>query len=309
MQILTQILIIVSSIIALWYGAVLVVDSASLIAKKLGLSELVIGLTVVAIATSLPEFAVTITSALRGQYQISVGNIVGSDIFNLGIILGLVTFFSSVKISKKMLFRDGSMLIATGALLLFFFYDLKLQFYEGIVLFVILIAYIIYLIKGKEDADDFIEEVPGGKYQWTDIPKLVIGIALIIAGGNYLVHGSIIIARYYGVSEWMIGITIVGAGTSIPELATSIVAVTKGRHGISAGNLIGSDLFNMLGVLGVAGIIHPLTITKSDYLSLLFMAANLFILFYLMRRKWSLSKPEGAILISLAIVRWAIVMC
>jgi len=303
-----QILIILVSILTLWYGAVLVVDSASHIAKKLGLSELVIGLTVVAIATSLPEFAVTVTSALRGQYQISVGNIVGSDIFNLGIILGLVTFFSSVKISKKMLFRDGSMLVGTGLLLLLFFYDLKLEFYEGIILFAVLIIYIVYIIKGKENVDDFIDEVAEGEFTWTDVPKLIIGVALIIYGADYLVHGATVIARFYGVSEWMIGITIVGAGTSVPELATSVVAVAKGRHGISVGNLIGSDLFNMLGVLGVAGIIHPLSITKGDYFSLILMIINLTILFYLMRRKWQLSKPEGAILILLALVRWAVVM-
>lgn len=305
---LIQILIILFSIAALWFGAVLVVDSASHIAKKLGLSELVIGLTVVAIATSLPEFAVTITSALRGQYQISVGNIVGSDIFNLGIILGLVTLFSTVKISKKMLFRDGTMLIGSGLLMLLFFYDLKLEFYEGIILFLVLIIYIVYVIKGKENADDFIEEVSEGEFNWTDIPKLIIGVALIIYGADYLVHSAIVIARFYGVSEWMIGITIVGAGTSVPELATSIVAVAKGRHGISAGNLIGSDLFNMLGVLGVAGIIHPLSITKGDFFSLILMTINLFVLFYLMRRKWRLSKPEGAILIFLALFRLAVVM-
>jgi len=216
--------------------------------------------------------------------------------------------FSSVKISKKMLFRDGTMLIGTGLLLLLFFCDLKLEFYEGIILFVILITYIVYVIKGKEDVSDLIEEVDQGEFSWTDIPKMLVGIALIIISAEYLVNSSAIIARFYGVSEWLIGITIVGAGTSVPELATSIVAVTKGRHGISAGNLIGSDLFNMLGVLGVAGFIHPLSISKSDYYSLIFMAANLIILFFLMRRNWKLSKPEGAILILLAIIRWAVVM-
>jgi len=308
MNILIQILIILFSVVALWYGAVLVVDSASHIAKKIGLSELVIGLTVVAIATSLPEFAVTVTSALNGQSQISVGNIVGSNIFNLGIILGLITLFSSVKISKKMLLRDGTMLIATGLLLLVFFYDLKLEFYEGIILFVILIAYIFYVIKGKDEADDLIDEVEHGEFNWTDIPKMLVGIASIIIGADYLVNSATIIARFYGVSEWMIGITIVGAGTSVPELATSIVAVAKGKHGISAGNLIGSDLFNMLGVLGVAGFIHPLLISRSDYYSLIFMAFNLIVLFYLMRRNFKLSKPEGAILILLAIIRWAVVL-
>jgi cation:H+ antiporter len=254
-----ELLIILISVTGLWVGAIWVVESASTIAKKLGLSELVIGLTVVAIATSAPEFAVTVSAALRGQTSISVGNVVGSNIFNLGFILGLVAIFSGIATNKILIKRDGSLLLFTSLLLLIFFYDLNLSVVEGIILTAILIIYVSVLIIKKEKIE---EGVPAGIFKWYDIPKLIFGVAAIIISANFLVDSATILARNIGVSEWIIGITIVAGGTSVPELATSMVAVYKGRYGISAGNLIGSDLFNMLGVLGVAAILNPLNIKK-----------------------------------------------
>ncbi|NOX17888.1 MAG: calcium/sodium antiporter [Chlorobi bacterium] len=306
MHIFENISFVLISIIALWGGAYLVVESASRIAKKLGLSELVIGLTIVAIATSAPEFAVTVLAAFRGHMQISVGNIVGSNIFNLGIILGLVSIFSVVKISKPMLYRDGGLLVGAGVLLLIFFYDLSLSVWEGLTLIAILISYIIYLVRHKENVEE--EELPSGGYRWYDPVLFAAGIAIILAGADFLVDGATGLARYFGLSEWLIAVTIVASGTSIPELATSIVALSKGRHGISAGNLIGSDLFNMLGVLGVATLFRSLQITSSDYFSLILLAGNLIILVVLMRRKWRLTTGEGIILILIALARWAVVI-
>lgn len=297
-------LIIISiCIIALWGGAVWVVESASHIAKRMGVSELVIGLTVVAIATSAPEFAATIVAALEGESAISVGNIVGSNIFNLGIILGLVAIFSAIQINKKMLLRDGLLLLGTSLLLLMFFWDLTLELWEGLILASILVSYVIYLIRMKEASD---EEVPTGSFSWMDLPKLILGIAAIITGAKYLVTSATSIAEMFGVSKWIIGITIVGAGTSVPELATSVVALAKGRMGISAGNLIGSDLFNMLGVLGVAAMMRTLTITESDYFSLILMGISMLILLIFMRSGWKISRLEGILLILVALSRWGI---
>lgn len=296
--------IIAISVAALWGGAVWVVISASKLAKKLGLSELVIGLTVVAIATSAPEFAVTVVAAVNGQSAISVGNVIGSNIFNLGIILGLVSFFSIIKTDKKLLYRDGSILIFCGLILLWFYSDLVLEFYEGVILTVLLISYVIYLIKSGEIIE---EEIPEGEFKLLDIPKLIVGVALIIIAADFLVDASSEIARDFGLSEWMIGVTIVAAGTSVPELATSLVAIIKGKHGISAGNLIGSDIFNMLGVLGVASILRPLSITASDYDSLILLTISMVILFVILRTHWKITKLEGMILIFIALVRWSIV--
>ena len=299
---LVDIIIVILCIFALWGGAVWVVESATRIAKKFGLSELVIGLTVVAIATSAPEFAVTVYAALTDQSAISVGNVVGSDIFNLGVILGLVALFSTLVTSRALLYRDSVLLFATGVLLLIFFADLKLVFFEGLILFSTLLIYIYVLIRQKTPIE---EELPEGPFTFWDVPKLIVGAIAIIAGAHFLVESSSNIARYFGVSEWMIGITIVAAGTSAPELATSLVAVIKGRHGISAGNLIGSDLFNMLGVLGVASMLRTLNIQSSEYISLVLLAATLLILLVMIRTGWRISRIEGGILIAIALFRWS----
>jgi len=289
------------STIGLWGGASWVVESASKIAKKIGMSDLVIGLTIVAIATSAPEFAVTVSAALRDQPAISVGNVIGSNIFNLGIILGFVALVSPIPISKKLLQRDGSLLLGTGFILLIFFSDFMLSMLEGMILFITLVVYIIVLIKQKENIED---EVPEGKFKFMDVPKFILGVGIIILSANFLVESASNIARIFGISEWLIGITIVAGGTSMPELATSLVAVQKKRHGISAGNLIGSDLFNMLGVLGVASIIKPLSLESSEYISLVFLAITLIIIMFMMRTGWKISKWEGLILIIIAFCRW-----
>jgi cation:H+ antiporter len=294
--------ILLISIGALWGGAVLVVDSAIKIAKKLGMSELVIGLTVVAIATSAPEFAVSISAAVAGQSSISVGNVVGSNIFNLGFILGIVALFSVMTISKELLYRDASVLFTGVVLLAIFFNDLKLSQIEGLILLVYLFLYILFLIK-KGSSEK--QEINTGEFRWKDIPLFLTGIILIISGGHFLVNSATLIAREFGVSEWIIGITIVAGGTSTPELATSIVAVSKKRYGISAGNLIGSDIFNLFGVLGLAAVIRPLQIMSNEYTSILIMTASILLLMLMMRTRWKLSKTEGIILLLTAIFRWS----
>jgi len=301
---LVNILIILGTIACLWGGAHLVVESASKIAKKLGMSELVIGLTIVAFATSAPEFAVTVSAAMANKMAISVGNVVGSNIFNLGIILGTVAIFGLVKTNKTLLYRDGSALVLTGLILLFSFHDLVLSSFEGIILVLLLIGYVIILIRSKTDLD---EDLPGGDFKWFDIPLLIVGVSVIIGSAHLLVMSASSIAREFGISEWMIGITIVAAGTSVPEFATSLVALFKGRYGLSIGNLIGSDIFNMLGVLGTASIIRPLTISQSDFYSLIILAVYLIFLFIFMRIGWRVTKFEGVVIVLIAVFRWWIV--
>ena len=293
--------IIVLCGLGLWGGADLVVDSASNIARKLGLSELVVGLTVVAIATSLPEFAVSVSAALTNRPAISVGNIVGSNIFNLGFILGLVTLFGTVKITKEILYRDFTFLIGASLLLVVFFMDMRLSRLEGILLLIALIVYLTKLIKTKKNNDEKKSDI---KLKWWIVPKFIIGVGLIIISAQYFVESASAIARMLHVSEWLIGITVVAGGTSLPELATSLMAISKGKQGISIGNLIGSDIFNQLGVLGTASILNPLKITRHDYISVIVMLGALVVTFFLMRRKWKLTKVEGAIILAIALLRW-----
>ncbi len=295
--------IVIVCIVGLWLGGTWIVDSAARIARKIGMSELVIGLTIVAIGTSAPEFAVTIAAALNGQSDISVGNVVGSNIFNLGFILGGVALVAGIPTSRKLVRRDGAMLIGTTILLLFLLRDLSLTTLEGSILLAVLVSYVGYLLIVR-DGGDTAEEIPEGEFKLLDIPALIAGIALIVISGHYLVDSASEIARHFGLSEWVIGVTIVAAGTSAPELATSLMGVLRGKHGISIGNLIGSDLFNLLGVLGLAAIISPMVVDGSAMSSLYLLCGLVVMVVVMLRTGWRLSRTEGALLVTINLVRW-----
>ncbi|MCO5190697.1 MAG: calcium/sodium antiporter [Anaerolineae bacterium] len=298
-----EFLILTVCVIGLWLGGSWIVDSAARIARRIGMSELVIGLTIVAIGTSAPEFAVTIAAALNGQSDISVANVVGSNIFNLGFILGGVALVAGIPTTRKLVWRDGMMLIGATVMLLVFMLDLRLSWWEGAIMLATLIVYVSYLII-KRDRSDSADEIPAGHFSFRDIPLLIGGIALIIVSGHYLVESAIVIARFFGVSEWVIGVTIVAAGTSAPELATSLVGVLRGRHAISVGNLIGSDLFNLLGVLGLAAMISSLTVGEAAYGSLIVLCGLVIVVVILMRTGWRLTRLEGGLLVGVNAIRW-----
>lgn len=297
--------IIILTIIGLWYGAVMLVDSAARLARRVGLSELVIGLTVVALGTSAPEFAVTTTAALNGQANISVGNVVGSNIFNLGFILGGVVLIRAISTTSKLVYRDGVFLVATSFLLLWFMRDLTLQPVEGVVFLLLLLLYIGYLIYQREAPD---EELPAGDFSWWDIPKLIIGIGIVLVSARFLVDSATLIAFELGVREWVIAVTVVAAGTSAPEMATSFVAVVRGHSSISVGNLIGSDIFNKLGVLGLAALLQtqatPLIIDEAGWSSLLLLCLMVSLVLIMMRTGWRLTRWEGGLLVGINLVRW-----
>ena len=297
-----NIIVLMFSIAFLWKGADYLVESAGKIAETMGISDLVIGLTVVAFGTSAPEFAVTINAAVRQQADISVGNIVGSNIFNLGFIFGSVAIVKSIDTTRKLVYRDGIFMFCITLLLLFFFRDFHLAMYEGIILMSILAAYMIVLFFKKEPLEE--EEINHEKAKLRDYVILPLSICAVILGGHYLVESASFVARTAGISEWVIGVTIVAAGTSAPEMATSLAAVLKGKHGMSAGNLIGSDLFNILGVLGLAGALNPMSITSSAFSSLLMLCGMVFLVLVFMRTGWRVSRTEGIILVIVGIVRW-----
>jgi cation:H+ antiporter len=299
MHIILDIVTVIFSIFALWWGALWLVESASAIAEKLGISEIIIGLTIVAFGTSAPEFAVTTLAAIREQADISVGNIVGSNIFNLGFILGGVAIISAVNTSKRLVYRDGLILFLSSLILLFFLSDLVLSRFEGVTLFIMLIAYLIYLSIKKEPID---EDVPSAEFHWFSIPKLAIGLVAIIGGGYFLVEASSSVARAAGLSEWVIGVTIVAAGTSAPEFATSLAAVLKGKHGISAGNLVGSNIFNTLGVLGLAAFIHPMSVDHDAFISIVTLTGLVVIVLIFMRIGWRVSRTEGIFLVLINLI-------
>jgi cation:H+ antiporter len=297
-------LILLLSVLFLWKGADNLVDSASKIAETFGISDLVIGLTVVAFGTSAPEFAVTIDAALKQKADISVGNIVGSNIFNLGFILGTVAVIKSIESTKKLVYRDGIFMILVTLLLLVFFLDNNLSRYEGIILMTILLLYLVFLFIKKEPIDE--ERIVHEPATWKDWVMLPLSITAVILGGHYLVSSASFLAQTAGISNWVIGVTIVAAGTSAPEMATSLAAVLKGKHGMSAGNLIGSDLFNILGVLGLAGTLNPMEINPNAYSSLLMLTGMVTLVIIFLRTGWLLSRTEGFILLGIGIARWVV---
>ncbi|MAI87481.1 MAG: conjugal transfer protein TraR [Candidatus Marinimicrobia bacterium] len=307
MDVILDFILVFLSIIMLWKGADWLVDSAAEIAHSLKVSDLIIGLTVVAFGTSAPEFAVTISAALTKQTDISIGNVIGSNIFNLGFILGGTAIIRPISTNEKMFNRDGLFLLIVTALIFFLFFGLNgwtsddnYTRTEGLLLFSLLIGYITFLFIKKDPP----EEISPDKATIMSYVFFFIGLILIVFGGHLMVTHASNIARFYGISDWVIAVTIVAAGTSAPEFATSIAAAIKGRHGIAIGNLIGSDLFNLLGVLGLAGIINPSVITQDIFDSVFILVLMVGLTLLLIRTKWKISRAEGALLVSINLIRW-----
>jgi len=299
--------LLLMSIVMLWKGADWLVDSAAEIAHSLKVSDLVIGLTVVAFGTSAPEFAVTISAAITKQTNISIGNVIGSNIFNLGFILGGTALIRPIITTPKLFFRDGFFLLISTVFIFFLFFgidgwsvDDAFSDIEGLFLFSLLIGYIIFLFVEKEAP----EEIHPHSATYRSYLVFFIGIFLIVYGGHLMVTHASSIARSFGISDWVIAVTIVAAGTSAPEFATSLTASIKGRHNIAVGNLIGSDLFNLLGVLGLAGMINPATIEKDIYMSVFNLVLMVGLVLLFIRTNWRIGRIEGGILVAINLIRW-----
>ena len=301
MEILTDVTIVLVCVGVIAKGATWLVDSASKIAKRLGISELVIGLTILALGTSAPEFAVSILAALKGVGNIAIGNIVGSNIFNLGFILGGTAIIHSLKTSRILIVRDGFFLLFGTFILLFFLWDLTLTKFEGGVLFSLLILYLGYLYVKREPLET--KQVMGKMDRWDPL-MLIGGLAMVLVGAHFMVESAINLARYMGVSEWVIGATVIAAGTSAPEFATSLAAALRSRYGMSVGNLIGSDIFNLFGVLGVAGILNNIPVSLDARMHLVFLSLMVALVLVFMRTGWVVSRREGYILVMIGLVRW-----
>ncbi|MCD6116142.1 sodium:calcium antiporter [bacterium] len=294
---------ILVSIILLWKGSDILVESSVNIARYFGVPQLIIGLTIVALGTSAPELTVTIGAALTGQSNISVSNVIGSNIFNLGFILGSIAIVKSVKTSPRLIARDGSVLIGATIAVLFMVWDTHLSRFEGLILLTGLVIYNIFLIRnGKKNKEESKEE----KLAVKDIVNLVSGIAVVVLGGYFLRNGSVGIARMAGLSEWVIGATVVAAGTSAPEFVTSLMATLKGHYGISAGNLVGSCIYNFMGVLGIAVVIRPMNVAASARQTMIMTFLIIVTALVLLATRKKMSRLEGVFLFLLSAVVWIV---
>ena len=243
-------------------GADFFVDGASSIASKLKIPSLIIGLTVVSMGTSAPEAAISISASISGSADISLGNVIGSNLFNLLVVIGLCAIIFPVATDKEILKRDMPVNIAvTGAFLLMIL-DGRLGRIDSVILLVIFVAYLSFLVIStlKNRGKNAENEPEGKQLSWVlSIIFSVLGVAGIIVGGDMVVDNAKIIATSLGMSDTLVGLTVVALGTSLPELVTSVVAAKKGQSDIALGNAVGSCLFNFLFVLGAAGVISPMT--------------------------------------------------
>jgi cation:H+ antiporter len=304
MEILINSIIIAACVFALAKGSSIFVDSAVKIAQWLNVPNLVIGLTIVAFGTSAPEFSVTLQAAANEMSNISVANIVGSNIFNLGFILGGTALIRTLYSDRKSVYRDGAFLLGGTVILTLLIWDLSISRAGGFILFGLLIVYIVYLFLRKYDKPVDAPDKATSTIRWYDFLLFLLGLAMIIGGGHFLVESSVKIARIIGLSEWVIGVTIVAFGTSAPELATSITAALKGHHGISVGNLIGSDIFNVFGVLGLTAILNNLEVEIGARSNLIVLIGMVLLVIIFMRTRWKISRWEGAVLVIIGLLRW-----
>lgn len=253
----------VLGMVLLVIGADRFVRGAANLAALLGLSPLVIGLTVVAFGTSAPEIGVSVNAALNGQSDLAVGNVIGSDLFNILIILGISAIIVPLAVSKRLLYFDVPLMIASASLLWLLGLDGGVHFWDGVLLTLLLVAWVALTFRHGDADSSEAEEFLNDQFKARrDVPFLVGGLFALIVGSKLSVMGAVNLATHFGVSEAVIGLTIVAAGTSLPEAATSIVAAIKGERELAVGNIIGSNLFNVLCVVGVSAMISdPLVVT------------------------------------------------
>lgn len=289
MNLLSACLFIVVGFIFLVKGADWFVDNASGIATKIGISPLVIGLTIVAFGTSMPELAVSVTAALEGANEIAVGNVVGSNLFNLLVVAGLSACIFPLAVNPTIMKRDWPVSTLAAVLLAVFLYDRTISIWEGVIL-LIFFAFTLYtqLKNGKETDETKTEN----RSMINLIIFLIIGIACIIIGGQLAVEGATELARILGLSETLIGLTVVAVGTSLPELVTSVVAARKGENEIAMGNVIGSNVFNLLCILGVSAVLHPIHVEATAFIDTLILCA-VSIGYWFICKKYKLDRKVG----------------
>jgi cation:H+ antiporter len=305
------ILTFAGGLVVLIVGAECLVRGASRLAAALGVSPLVIGLTIVAIGTASPEIAVSLQAAASGQGNLALGNVLGSNIFNILFILGMTALVVPILIAEQLIRLDAPIMLGVSLLAYGLALDGKLGRLDGILLLAGLAGYTIFALRQSrreskavqdEYAREFAEkEKPTRRNLIKDLGLILIGLGLLVLGARWLVDSASAIARALGVSELIIGLTIVAVGTSLPEVATSVIAALRKESDIAVGNAVGSNIFNLLGVLGISSVLAPggivvgAHVLRLDFLVMIFVALVCLLVFYIDNR---ISRPEGGLLIT-----------
>ena len=304
-MLLNALWIVVGVVLVLW-GADRLTEGAVAVAERLRVPQIGIGLTIVALGTSMPEFCVSVVSALKGTPDLAVGNVVGSNIFNALLIVGVAALVAPMTILRSTVFKDvPCALVASVVLLMMCQNDWVITRLDGAILFIFFLVFMRLTIKGATSAQPAPQEAEekeasAGKQPmkgWLAGLWMVVGLAALIGGSNLFVGGATEVAHALNVSDAVIGLTIVAGGTSLPELATSVVAATKGNSGIAIGNVLGSNVLNILFILGLTGMISPMHIEGITNVDLYMMLVSTIMIWFFSFTKYTIERWEGAVLV------------
>lgn len=298
MEIMMQVVLLAIGFAMLVKGADWFVDGAAGIAEKFGIPQLVIGLTIVAMGTSAPEAAVSINAALKGNAAITIGNVVGSNILNILIILGITSVIVTVAVAKSTVkIEIPYMLLITLLLLCLGYTGQRITFLEGIVLWAAFLLYLAYLFQMAKKNKEEVEEKEKDQPVWKLLVFTVVGLFLIVLGSDVTVNAATAIAKFVGMSERFIGLTIVALGTSLPELFTSVSAAIKGKADIAIGNVVGSNIFNILFVVGTTALITPVIFEPAFLIDMVIAIASGLLLWLCVFKNKKLKRAGGVIML------------
>jgi cation:H+ antiporter len=304
---LLQISIFVASLTMMIIAGDFLVKGASRIAYQLHLSPLVVGLTIVAFGTSAPELFISLNSALKGSPDLALGNVIGSNICNLALVLGATALINPIKIQSNSIKIDWPVAMFSSLLLYVFISDLALTYWEGLIFLTILIIYIVFLIKNSRKNTMALREleieadIPAAdkKHLWQNILYIMLGMAGLYFGSEWFVGSAKVLALDWGVSERAIGLSMVAFGTSVPELVTAVVASFKKETDLALGNLIGSNIFNILSILGITSLIKSIEVSQLILnVDMLWMLGVTFVILPMMISKKTMSRAEGGLLLA-----------
>jgi len=291
--------LILISLIFLYYGGEFLVTGSLRLAQTFNISPFIIGATVIGFGTSTPELAVSLMASIQGSGDLALANIIGSNITNIGLVLGLTALIIPLTIEKQRYRTESPSLIITSTIIVVFSWDSYLSRIEGFIMISFLFIYLWRAFRKKESIDLDSSEInffSNQKRPIFHIILVILGIMMLIFGASWMVEGATGIARKLGVSEWFIGVSIVALGTSLPELASSLIAAKKGHGEMAIGNVFGSNIFNILMVIGIASSINPLSIEEKIYTDLIFTTTLTFLMLLLIRMGYVIKKQEGFIL-------------
>lgn len=304
-----QVLLLIFGIVVVLKSADWLTNGAVGLATKLGISQIVIGLTIVAIGTSMPEFFVSIVSAIKGTPDLAIGNIVGSNIFNVLLIVGVAATVAPITIQRATVRRDIPIAIVASVMLTIMMLDDTISRIDALILFAAFIAFIWITLRNSKN-DTNAEDASNKKAMatWKSVLFILTGLVGLVLGSNIFVDNASSLAHGWGISDAVIGLTIVAGGTSLPELATSAVAARKGDSGIAIGNVLGSNVFNILMILGLTGVISPMHIQNITYIDMAVMVCSMALFWLFSFTKLRVERWEGCVLIAcfLGYITWLV---